>query len=99
MDLTALLGWTATFLFTICYIPQIIKTAKTKTVEGLSFGLLVIQFVANIIALWYATRITQAPLQIKYALGLVFLAICIALYLRVLQHNKHTARHEEEKWL
>lgn len=91
MTLTAILGWTATFLFTICYVPQIIKTAKTKTVEGLSFALLIIQFVANIIALWYATRLGQAPLEIKYVLGIVFLFICIGLYVRVLQHNKRTS--------
>ena len=56
------LGWLATFLFTVCFIPQIIKTLKTKTVEGLSFWLLFIQFVANIIALWYASLIAQPPL-------------------------------------
>ena len=90
MTLTAILGWTATFLFTVCYIPQIIKTARTKTVEGLSLALLSIQFIANIVALWYASRIAQPPLQIKYSLGLVFLLICIVLYLRVLNHNKNT---------
>ena len=85
--LTAALGWTATALFTICYIPQIIKTAKTKTVEGLSFALLFIQFIANIIALWYATRIAQAPLEIKYILGLVFLLICMGLYVQVYRRS------------
>ena len=85
MELTAALGWIATFLFTICYIPQIIKTARTRTVEGLSFALLLIQFIANIIALWYATRITQPPLQIKYLLGILFLGICIALYIYVIR--------------
>ena len=33
MELSQILGWIATFLFTICYIPQIIKTYKTKTKE------------------------------------------------------------------
>ena len=83
----ATLGWIATTLFTICYIPQIIKTHKTKTVEGLSFLLLFIQFIGNIIALWYATLISQPPLQVKYTLALIFLAICIGIYLRVLSHN------------
>ena len=82
-ELASILGWTATALFTVCYIPQIIKTYKTKTVDGLSFRLLWISFVANIIALWYATLIEQPPLQIKYVLGLICLAICIAFYLKV----------------
>ncbi|MDP3710180.1 MAG: PQ-loop repeat-containing protein, partial [bacterium] len=73
MDLTSVLGWTATILFTICYVPQIIKNHKTKTVEGLSFLLLFISFIANIVALWYATLIRQLPLQTKYILALTFL--------------------------
>lgn len=88
MTLTLALGWTATFLFTVCYIPQIYKTLKTSSVDGLSFWLLFIQFLANIIALWYATRIAQAPLQIKYVMALVFLAICIAVYVRVARKNR-----------
>ncbi len=88
MEFSQILGWTATFLFTVCYIPQIIKTIRTKTVDGLSFFLLFISFIANIIAFWYASLIGQRPLQIKYALGLVFLTICIVLYLRVVKMNK-----------
>ena len=88
MELSTLLGWIATFLFTVCYIPQIIKTSKTKTVEGLSFWLLLLQFIGNIVALCYATLIHQSPLQTKYALALVFLAICIVMYLRILKKNK-----------
>src|SRR3989338_1206049 len=83
MRLSETLGCIATIFFTVCYIPQIIKTAKTKTVEGLSFLLLFIQFIANIIALWYATLINQSPLVVKYILGLLFLAICITLYIKV----------------
>lgn len=83
MGLTDILGWTATILFTICYIPQIIKTYKSNTVAGLSFRLLFISLLGNIIALWYATRIKQPPLQIKYIFAIGFLSVCIYLYLRV----------------
>ncbi|MBI4432077.1 MAG: PQ-loop repeat-containing protein [Candidatus Omnitrophica bacterium] len=83
MTLADILGWTATVLFTACYWPQIMKTIKTKTVAGLSFRLLLISFIGNIIALWYALLIDQRPLQVKYVLALIFLAACIAMYLRV----------------
>ena len=92
MELSTLLGWTATALFTLCYIPQIIKTTKTKTVEGLSFWLLLLQFIGNIIALWYATLIHQSPLQVKYSLALVFLAICMGAYLRIVKNNSSTTQ-------
>lgn len=88
MDLIPILGWTATLLFTICYIPQIIKTYRTKTVEGLSFWLLALQFLGNIIAFWYATLIYQPPLQVKYVLALIFIIICLAVYIRVLRHQQ-----------
>ena len=83
MKLADILGWTATMLFTICYIPQMLKTFRTKTVDGLSFRLLFISFIANIIALWYATLLQQPPLQVKYVLALAVLAGCIYLYLKV----------------
>lgn len=83
-----ILGWTATILFTVCYIPQMIKTYRTQTVDGLSFWLLLISFAANIVALWYATLIKQPPLQIKYILAMIFLAGCIYLYLRVRYKEK-----------
>ncbi len=88
MNTATILGWTATTLFTVCYIPQIVKTWKTKTVEGLSFLLLAISFIANIIALIYATLINQKPLQTKYALALIFLALTIGVYLKVYLKNK-----------
>jgi len=77
------LGWTATTLFTICYIPQILKTYRTGVIDGLSFRLLLIQFIANIVALCYATLIKQPPLQLKYTLAMIFLSVCIYLYLSV----------------
>ncbi len=83
MELSAILGWTATILFTLCYIPQILKTHKTKTVEGLSFLLLFISFVANIVALVYASIIHQVPLQVKYSFALLFLSATIILYLKI----------------
>lgn len=82
MDISQVFGWTATFLFTVCYIPQIIKTYRTGTVEGLSFLLLFISFIANIVALVYAIMIAQTPLQVKYILAMVFLAACLTLYIR-----------------
>lgn len=88
MELTSILGWTATILFTICYIPQMMKTYKSQTVEGLSFLLLFVSFIANIIALVYATLIKQKPLQVKYFLGIIFLAITIGIYVKTWKRQK-----------
>lgn len=87
-QIASILGWTATSLFTVCYIPQILKTWRTKTIDGLSFRLLFISFIANIVALAYATLIAQPPLQIKYILALFFLGICIFFYGKIYFANK-----------
>lgn len=62
--------------------------------DGLSFWLLFISFVANIVALCYATMIKQAPLQIKYSLALVFLSVCLYLYIKVV---KKGGSHEKKQ--
>ena len=98
-ELASILGWIATFLFTVCYIPQIIKTYRTKTVDGLSFRLFGISFIANIVALWYATLIAQPPLQIKYILALIFLAVCIGMYLKIFFSVREKMKvSKEKKW-
>lgn len=85
MQLEQLLGWTATTLFSVALVPQIIKTLKRKSTEGVSVWLFVIFFIANIIALIYALLIIQPPLIIKYVLGIlesVFYIIVFAIYYR-----------------
>ncbi len=49
MDLIQLLGWTATFLFSIMIIPQMIKTIRLKDTTGVSLLLFIIFLVANTI--------------------------------------------------
>lgn len=75
-----ILGWIATFLFTILIIPQIIKTIKIKKVDEVSLGLYILLLLANIVALVYAILINQPPLLIKYVLGIITTTFYIGLY-------------------
>lgn len=88
MELAQWFGWAATTLFTACYIPQIIKTRKSGTIEGLSFLLLGISFIANIVAFCYATLISQRPLQVKYTLALIVLSFALYEYYRVFKRGR-----------
>jgi uncharacterized protein with PQ loop repeat len=74
------LGWVATVLFTLCYVPQIVKTMQTRTLDGVSVSLFVIAFVANAVAFAYATLIGQSPLQVKYAAALVIIGILLTVF-------------------
>ncbi|PIN75420.1 hypothetical protein COV17_03945 [Candidatus Woesearchaeota archaeon CG10_big_fil_rev_8_21_14_0_10_36_11] len=81
MDTTQLLGWIATFLFSVMLIPQIIKTIKLKDTKGVSLLLFISYLAANIIALIYAYMIHQPPLIFKYLLGIITAEIYIIIFL------------------
>ena len=80
MELSQILGWTATFLFSVMIIPQMIKTIKLKDTSGVSLMLFIIFLVANAIALAYAFLIRQTPLIIKYAIAIATTLVYLGLY-------------------
>ncbi len=80
MELSQVLGHTATVLFTIMLIPQIIKTIRTKSVKDVSLPMFFIALTANIVALCYAMLINQLPLIIKYILGIMTIIGYIWIY-------------------
>jgi len=86
-DLAQVLGWIATILFSLMIIPQMIKTLKTKSTEGVSLLLFVTFLIANIIALIYAFMIAQPPLIIKYELGIMTTIFYLTLYYTYSKNN------------
>ncbi len=88
MEIAQILGWIATFLFSIMVIPQMIKTIKSKDTSGVSLLLFIIFLVANIIALIYAIMISQPPLVIKYIIAIVTTITYIAIFLFYYARNK-----------
>lgn len=83
MELSQVLGWTATILFSAMYIPQIWKTIKTKSVTDVSLPMFITGFIANIIAFCYATMINQKPLQIKYTIALLAITVYLVVYFKI----------------
>jgi uncharacterized protein with PQ loop repeat len=79
-QLAQILGWTATILFSVMLIPQIIKTIRMKNTEGVSLFLFIIYLIANIIALNYAFLINQSPLKLKYTIGIVTTIFYITIF-------------------
>ncbi|HLC19392.1 MAG TPA: PQ-loop repeat-containing protein [Candidatus Nanoarchaeia archaeon] len=80
MDIAQILGWIATFLFSVMVIPQIIKTIKSKDTNGVSLLLFIIYLIANVIALIYAMMIAQPPLIIKYIIAIITTIIYIGIF-------------------
>ena len=59
-----ILGYIATFLINIAYVPQLYRTIKTKKVEGLSFLMFVILIISGILWTIYGFLINNLPLII-----------------------------------
>ncbi len=90
-DFIQILGWIATFLFSIMIIPQMVKTYRSKDTSGVSLLMFIIFLIANIIALTYALFIKQFPLIVKYIIALVTTIIYLILYAVFYQRKKKTA--------
>lgn len=97
MDLPQILGWIATFLFSIMIIPQMIRTVKSKDTSGVSLMMFVIFLIANVIALTYALLIYQPPLIIKYIIALITTVIYLILYWIYYQRKKKMIIDNEGK--
>lgn len=83
MELSQILGYTATTIFSLMYVPQLYKTWKTKKIDDVSLPMFVMGFLGNIVALCYATLIHQRPLQIKYIIALIAIGFYLAVYFKI----------------
>ena len=88
MELSQVLGWVATGLFSLMIIPQMIKTIKSKNTKGVSLLLFLVFLVANIIALVYALLINQFPLILKYEIAILETLIYIIIFAYYSRHQK-----------
>ncbi len=79
-NIAQILGWVATILFSIMIVPQMVKTIKTKSTQGVSIWFFIIYLIANIVAIVYAFLIEQFPLIFKYSIAILTTIFYIALY-------------------
>ncbi|KMP12655.1 hypothetical protein UR09_00690 [Candidatus Nitromaritima sp. SCGC AAA799-A02] len=76
MSLTSNLGYLAGFLTTVAFIPQVVKTWKTKSARDISLGMFV-TFCASVFCwLLYGFMINEGPV-ILWNLVTLALAMCI----------------------
>lgn len=76
-------GWGNAILFSIVAFPQIVRTLKTKNLNGVSVGVYWLLVIANIDAFIYAYLITEIPLLTKYAFGFLTGVIYLIIYYKV----------------
>ncbi len=62
MNIALIIGWIASVLSTISFLPQVIKTWKTKHTKDLSLGMCIILFFAALSWATYGVLIKSVPI-------------------------------------
>ena len=75
------IGYLAAFFITISFIPQVIKSYRTKSVEDVSAGLIIITLIGTVFWWFYGFGIKDGPIFVcNTILGIV---VIYQLYLKI----------------
>jgi len=87
MDAVEIIGYIATFMITICYIPQLVHTYRSKDVSGISLGMYCALSAG--VGLWviYSYMLSLTPLLICNGLSL---GMILAILVMKLAYSKRT---------
>jgi Uncharacterized conserved protein len=81
MDTVTLLGLAAGFLTTASFLPQVVKTWRTRSAQDLSYGMIVL-FISGI-TLWLLYGIEIQSLPIIAANGMTILLLLVLLGMKI----------------
>jgi MtN3 and saliva related transmembrane protein len=98
MNLTVvILGWIATILTTISFVPQAIATIRSKSTAGISLGMYVLFIFGMILWIAYGAFIsatqefmTGVPIWVGNAITLVFSSIILGFKINNVVQGKET---------
>lgn len=82
MDFTTTLGLIAGMMTTMAYLPQVIKTWKTKSGEGISWSMLIILCLGIMLWLVYGLYVHDLPVICANGMTLVLSGLILALKIR-----------------
>lgn len=80
MNIPAVCGWVATSLFATSYLPQMIRTYRTKKVGDISVSLWWILVVAYLCGMRYGIYLKQWQLICGYLWGFICTSAYLILY-------------------
>ena len=78
-----LIGYTAGFFLMWSFLPQVIKTATTRTTEGLSVPMLVITLISGILYEIYAYMLGLTPVIIMNGVFVLTVSIQLGMTLMI----------------
>jgi len=82
MDSTTALGLIAGMMTTLAYLPQVVKTWKTKSGEGISWSMMIILCIGIILWLVYGVYVHDLPVICANSITLVLSSLILALKIR-----------------
>jgi len=82
MNLTSIIGYLAAFGTTISFLPQAIKTIKTKDTSGISLPMYALFTFGTLLWLTYGIMSGSLPVAVANAVTLVFASIILAYKVR-----------------
>ena len=92
MDSTTVLGLVAGALTTIAYLPQLIKTWKSKSAEDLSWSMLITLCIGIVLWLIYGAYVHDLPVILANVVTLILSSIILVLKLRYSRLKKTTVK-------
>ncbi len=88
MTLTQIFGYIAAFCTTFAFIPQVIKTVKTKDVSGISLSMYSIFTTGVLFWFLYGVAIEETPIIIANSITLVLAGTVLIVAIK----EKHKAK-------
>jgi MtN3 and saliva related transmembrane protein len=82
MNTTAIIGYLAAFGTTVSFLPQAIKTIRTKDTSGISLGMYALFTTGTLFWLIYGIMSGSLPVAIANAITLLFASIILAYKVR-----------------
>lgn len=85
-----LIGFLAAICTTISFLPQVIRTIRTRNTSGISLGMYSVFVVGVSLWLVYGIMINDLPMIIANAITLILAALILLLKIRGLQAEHNT---------
>eukprot|EP01037_Dinobryon_pediforme_P011540 gene11540-11636_t len=77
MNITALIGYLAAFGTTVSFLPQAIKTIRTKDTSGISLSMYALFTLGTLLWLIYGIMSGSMPVAVANAITLIFASIIL----------------------
>ncbi len=94
IDYITTLGITAGILTTIAYLPQLIKTWKSKSAGDISWTMLIVLCIGIVLWLAYGFAIHDLPILLANIVTLLLAGVILALKIRYRNNDQESDDHQ-----